>query len=246
MGLMTFIGYLFVFLFGIIAGDFINICIYHFFEKKKILVKTFYNKECEHRLRLPELVFLSFSIFTKKKCVLYYDRLIVELLNATLYMCIFVLNGFSISSLISCFFVSSLLILSFVDWKIYEIPPKINIFILIIGIINLLLDLKNFTDYIIGFFLVSTILIILYVLTKGKAIGGGDIKLMAVAGLMLGFERIFLAFFIGCVLATVIYIIQTRFVKTNGILALGPYLSAGIIISLLWGNKLLEWYYTVL
>ena len=108
------------------------------------------------------------------------------------------------------------------------------------------MDLKNFTDYIIGFFLVSTILIILYVLTKGKAIGGGDIKLMAVAGLMLGFERIFLAFFIGCVLATVIYIIQTRFVKTNGILALGPYLSAGIIISLLWGNKLLEWYYTVL
>ena len=132
--------------------------------------------------------------------------------------------------------------LAVIDWRTYEIPVKINIFILILGSLRVVLDIKNFSGYLIGFFLVSGMLLLLYIVTKGKAIGGGDIKLMAAAGLLLGWKLVILAFFIGCILGSVIHIIRMKLAGADKVLAMGPYLSAGLFIAMLWGNSFLDWY----
>ena len=97
-------------------------------------------------------------------------------------------------------------------------------------------------SHIIGAVIVSLFLYGLYYFSSGKAIGGGDIKLMAYAGLLLGAKNIIFAFILACILGSVIHTIRMKVSKRNNLLALGPYLSAGIFIAALWGSRFWTWY----
>ncbi len=137
-----------------------------------------------------------------------------------------------------------LIILSAVDIKKHEIPLWININILVIGIIHLILDYQNYLSYVIGFFAVSLPLYLILIFTKGQGIGGGDVKLMAAAGLLLGWKQIVLAFVLACIIGAIIHLSLMLAFKFGRELAFGPYLSAGIIIALFYGEKLIDWYIT--
>jgi leader peptidase (prepilin peptidase)/N-methyltransferase len=89
---------------------------------------------------------------------------------------------------------------------------------------------------------VSGFLFLLFILTKGRGIGGGDIKLMFAAGLLLGWQKIILALMIGCIVGSIIHLILMKVSDKGRMLAFGPYLSAGIFISILFGDKLITWY----
>ena len=69
-----------------------------------------------------------------------------------------------------------------------------------------------------------------------------NIKLMAYAGLLLGAKNIVFAFILACILGSVIHTIRMKVSKRNNLLALGPYLSAGIFIAALWGSRFWTWY----
>ena len=167
---------------------------------------------------------------------------IIEAVNGLLYVLVFIVNGVNIESIIYSLFTSALLVLTIIDWRTYEIPIVINIFILILGCLKVVLDFNHFLGCLIGFFSISSFLLVLYIITKGRAIGGGDIKLMAAAGLLLGWQLTVLAFFIGCVLGSVIHLIRMRVSGADRMLAMGPYLSAGLFIAMLWGNYFISWY----
>lgn len=83
---------------------------------------------------------------------------------------------------------------------------------------------------------------LVYVLTKGQGIGGGDIKLMAAAGLLVGWKQILLALFVGSVIGSVIHLSLMKWQKKERILAFGPYLAVGIFVSMLWGKEIISWY----
>ena len=137
---------------------------------------------------------------------------------------------------------SALLALSVIDFRTFEIPLGFNVFIAVLGLVRVLTDLTNWQEYAVGFFAVSVVLYIIYVFTKGRGIGGGDIKLMAASGLLLGWKCNILAFLLGCIIGSVIHLLRMRFTKAERVLALGPYLSIGIYISALWGTRLIDWY----
>ena len=86
------------------------------------------------------------------------------------------------------------------------------------------------------------ILAILYYASKGRAIGGGDVKLMAACGLFLGWKLIIIAFLLGCILGAFIHVIRMKVSNEDHVLAMGPYLSAGVFIAAMWGNQMLTWY----
>lgn len=139
-----------------------------------------------------------------------------------------------------------LLILSVVDWETYNIPLWINGCILVLGIIQLVADYKEWHSYIIGFFVVSGFLYLLYWWSGGSWIGGGDIKLMAAAGLLLGWKLILVAFIAGCTLGSVIHITIMAMSRGERMLAFGPYLSLGIVVSMIWGEQLAGWYLSLI
>ena len=82
----------------------------------------------------------------------------------------------------------------------------------------------------------------IYLVSGGSAIGGGDVKLMAVCGLLLGWELIIFAFLLGCIIGSVIHLIRMKVSGEGHVLAMGPYLSAGVAVAVLWGNEFLQWY----
>ena len=75
--------------------------------------------------------------------------------------------------------------------------------------------------------------------------GGGDVKLMAAAGLMLGWKHILLAMMIGCILGSIIHVLRMlldKKKKKEHVLAFGPYLAIGIYLTILFGNPIIAWY----
>lgn len=169
----------------------------------------------------------------------------IEALNGILYIVVFAVNGLELTSIIYCFLTSALIVLSVIDWRTYEIPFGINIFILVLGILHVFLDHDNWSEYVIGFFCVSLFLELLLLVSGGRAIGGGDVKLMACAGLAIGWQNITLAFFLGCIIGSVIHLIRMKVTNAGNRLAMGPYLAAGIFISMLWGEKMITAYLTL-
>ncbi|MEE1085682.1 MAG: A24 family peptidase [Schaedlerella sp.] len=163
-----------------------------------------------------------------------------RILNGVLYLMINIVNAFNLDSVFCCILASSLLALSVIDFRTFQIPMGFHIFIGGLGSLRMITDFENWTEYVMGFFAVSIVLEILFIVSKGKAIGGGDVKLMAACGLFIGYKLIWVAFFFGCILGLVIHSIRMKIKDADRVLAMGPYLSAGVLIAVLWGNDFLS------
>ena len=247
----TILLYIMIFLFGIVIGSFLNVCIYRIPKKEDIVKVNSHCMSCNYNLKWYDLVPLFSYIFLGGRCRKCKTKIsiqypIIEGLNGILYVLVVLVNGFTIESLLYCLMFSALITLSVIDFRTYEIPFGINLFILALGLIRVALDYRNFLNYLIGFISVSGFLYLLYLLTKGRGIGGGDIKLMAVSGLMLGWKCNILALAIGCIVGSIIHIIRMKVSKEDHVLALGPYLSVGIMIAALWGETLIQWYFVAI
>lgn len=244
---ITVLMYIIIFMFGIVIGSFLNVCIYRIPLKEDIVRVRSHCMSCGYKLEWYDLVPLLSFLFLRGKCRKCGAKLsvqypLIEALNGILYVIIVLFHGVNIDSLLYCLLGSALIVLSVIDFRTYEIPFGINLFILALGLIRLALDYHNFLSYLIGSLAVSVVLAILYYATGGRAIGGGDVKLMAVCGLFLGWKLIILAFALGCVLGAVIHVIRMKVSGEDHVLAMGPYLSAGVLIAALWGNQMLTWY----
>lgn len=240
--------YSMVFLYGIIIGSFLNVLIYRIPKKENFVVNRSHCMNCNYQLKWYDLVPIISYVLLKGRCRTCQTKIsvqypIVEAVNGILYIVIFGVNGFQVDSIIYCILTSLLIVLSVIDFHTFEIPEGINIAIGILGIITIAFDITNWLNYIVGFCSVSLFLLLLFVLSKGKAIGGGDIKLMAVSGLVIGWKANILAFFLACFLGSIIHVVRMKVTKEDHVLALGPYLSMGIFIATLWGEGLYGWYF---
>ena len=245
---MDLILYLPIFLYGIVIGSFLNVCIYRIPLGESIAKERSHCMTCGYQLRWYDLVPLFSWLALRGKCrkcktPISAQYPIIEAVNGVLYILIFAVNGMNMVSILYCLMASALLALSVIDFRTYEIPFGFNVFIAVLGLIRIGLTLDNWHEFVIGFFAVSAILEIILLVSGGRAIGGGDVKLMAAAGLLLGWKLIILAFFIGCILGSVIHIIRMKVSQAEHVLAMGPYLSAGVLIAALWGNQFINWYF---
>ena len=245
--LPTIIFAIIVFLYGVVIGSFLNVCIYRLPKKENIVTTRSHCMNCDYQLRWYDLVPLFSWLALGGKCRKCGTRIsvqypIIEALNGVLYLIVFVCCGVSYDTLIYCLLASALVVLSVIDFRTYEIPFGVNVFIACLGLIRILTDLSNWKEYVIGFFAVSAFLYLLYIVTNGRGIGGGDVKLMAASGLVIGWKCNILAFLLGCIIGSIIHILRMRITKADHVLAMGPYLAAGIFICALWGDALISWY----
>lgn len=100
--------------------------------------------------------------------------------------------------------------------------------------------------HIVGFVIVSGVMLIILLITKGRGIGGGDVKLMAAAGLFLGWKMIILSLFLGCIVGTVVHLIRMKVSGAGRRLAMGPYLALGIAFNALFGVDVIFAYVSAL
>ena len=202
---------------------------------------------CGRKLGWRDMVPVFSYIFLRGRCRQCGAKIsiqypLIEALNGVLYVIVFMANGFTFSSVLYCLMTSALVVITVIDERTYQIPVSMNLFIGLIGVIMTVYDYKHILSHLIGMVCVSLFLYALYYFSSGQAIGGGDIKLMATAGLVLGVKNIVFAFFLACILGSIIHTIRMKVSKKNNLLAMGPYLSVSIYIAALWGNCFWSWY----
>ncbi len=247
---ITILLYIIIFLYGIVIGSFLNVCIYRIPEKESIMPRS-HCMNCGATLHWYDMFPVFSYIILRGRCRNCGAKIskqypLIEALNGILYVIVFMANGININSVLYCLMTSVLIVLTMIDERTFEIPLCLNITLAVIGAVMCIIDRQNIVSHLVGMICVSIVLFIIYFLSGGQAIGGGDVKLMAAAGLILGWKLIILAFILACILGSVIHLIRMKVSGAKHMLAMGPYLSLGIFIAALWGNGMIDWYVNIL
>jgi len=241
--------YLIIFLYGIVVGSFLNVCILRIPKGESIVTERSHCVQCDYQLRWYDLIPLLSYLLLHGRCrqcgkSISIQYPLIEATNGLLWVLTFYFCSFAWDSLLLCGAVSVLLVIGVIDFRTYEIPVSLNVTLAILAVARILLHRQDWLAYVIGGASVSGILLLLFLLTKGKGIGGGDIKLMAAAGLLLGWKLVLLALFLGCFYGSVIHITRMKLMKESHVLAFAPYLAMGIVTALWVGEPILHWYLT--
>lgn len=255
MTLENCILYIIVFLYGIIMGSFLNVCIYRIPKGESVVTVGSHCMSCNHKLKWYDLFPLFSWLFLRGKCrycgaKISHQYPLIECINGLLYVIVFAICGWNVDSVLWCILFSTLLVIALIDFRTMLIPGKADALIFVIGVIHLMLHRDNWTYYVIGFLAMALFLTLLAVVFKkvtGKqGLGYGDIELMACAGLCIGWGHGLLALIFGSVVGSVVEGIRMAKTKENGKFALGPYLALGIVVAVLWGTTILEWYFSLI
>lgn len=243
----------FIFLVGLMVGSFLNVCIYRIPLEKTIVKGRSFCTSCGNMIPWYLNIPVMSYFILRGKCRYCGARIspvypTVELLNAFLALLCFHLYGLSLTALLLSVFCSLLIVVSFIDWHHQIIPDGLVLSILILGVAHAAYRIGCLQDpwhtYLIGFFAAAIPLLVLGLIFP-DGLGGGDIKFMACAGLVAGWKLILLALFLGNIVA-LLYVAVLLFLKkpVRGTrIPFAPFLSAGIIISMLAGNRLIELYF---
>lgn len=232
--------YIVIFIFGSVMGSFLNVVAMRLSNNESILWPSSHCHNCQHKLKWYELIPIFSYIFQKGKSncchtIIPIRYLIVEIVTGTLYIVAYHSFGLSYNFIISLIFISSLIIIivSDIEYMIIldEIIAIAGILIIILDLIFFGLDYTTFriVDGILAFAAMYIVKIIGDKIFKRESMGGGDIKLMFLFGLVIGFPLsicdIFLATFIAFPVS--IYILFSR--KDN-LIPFGPFLAMGAIL----------------
>lgn len=263
--------FLFVFIFGICIGSFLNVIIYRVPNKLDFVHGRSFCPKCGHMLAVRDLVPLFSFIVLGGHCRYCREKIsfrypMIEALCGCLFLwCVWEL-GFTLSALAACILAAVLLALAMIDWDTMTIPDGLIIALLIPCVLSLFTAGTDIWSRLIGFFVVSVPLLALALLIPGS-FGFGDVELMAVCGFFLGWQNVLLALFIGIVLGGVagVFIMarhsksrpenspqdnkqtpQEKEEEKHPHMPFGPYLAIGVFIAMLYGDKIIRWYLSFL
>jgi prepilin peptidase len=253
--------YLFMFIFGICIGSFLNVVIIRLPRGESLIKKSSHCMTCGTKIRAIDLIPVFSWIFLRGKCHSCGEKIsvrypIVESLNGLLYILTFYVLDINAESIITCVLMSLLIVVGFMDWDTMEISE------VILGIILLLaVPLAFFTDEvsiksrIIGAFVISVPFFLIGEISRPiirkkfgedfRAIELGDTLLMGAAGAVLGTQAIIVSTLIGIVAAALGGLINKAVTKDSKF-AFGPFLAIGIAVGTLWGNQIASWYINLL
>lgn len=255
MTIETCILYIIVFLYGIVLGSFLNVCIYRLPKEESIVTVGSHCMNCQHKLKWYDLFPLFSFLFLRGKCRYCGAKIsvqypLVEGVNGVLYCVTFAVCGWNIDSMLWCLLISTLLVIAVIDSRTMLIPGKADAFIALIGMIHLIFHRQQWSYYVTGFVGIGLFLLLTAVLFKkitGKSgLGYGDIELMACAGLCIGWGHSLLALVVGSVLGSLVEGIRMAVTKKHNRFAFGPYLAIGIVTAVLFGDLFFEWYFQIM
>ena len=212
--------YVFVFIFGACIGSFLNVCIYRLPKNESLIKRNSHCMTCGEPIKRRDLIPIVSWCILRGKCRSCGAKIsarytIVETLNALLYLWVFYhFNGIfnPLRAALVCLLFSALIVVFFMDWDTQLINTYVVIFIGLLGVAEYIFckDQTGLTlkSHLIGFFIVSVPLLIICLITHEKAMGMGDVYLMAAAGLFLGMQGALVALLIGLITGSIGGLIQ--------------------------------------
>ncbi len=241
-----------IFIFGLVLGSFANVCIFRLPKGKSIISPGSYCPNCKKPILWYDNIPLLSYIILKGRCRYCNKKIspryfIVELLTGVLFFLIYKNFGLTSSFFIYSIFILSLIIVGFIDIDTFLISDVVVIPCILLGLIfsfafphihNLSGNFESFIYSFEGILLGGGVLILLSfagkIAFKKDAMGGGDVKLLAMIGSFLGWKCVFLTLFFGSLFGTIIslILIGLKKRKIEDYVPFGPYLGLGAVISL--------------
>ncbi|MCL1895404.1 MAG: prepilin peptidase [Clostridiales bacterium] len=249
---MNLIIYLIAFFAGAAAGSFLGVIIYRLPRSLDFPGSFPCCTTCGHRLHAGDLVPVISYFALKKRCrfcggAIPSRYLAIEAISGILaalsWMAFPPPAAFLNFAVLAC-----LLAVAFIDHDTMEIPDQLSIAIAVCGVLAIFVGPDiGLKSHLIGIAVAAVPLFIIAIFVEG-AFGFGDVKLMAAAGLFLGWQNCLVALFIGIIIGGVYGACLLLAKKKTGKehFAFGPALCAGIGLAMFAGGAISDWYFLVL
>jgi prepilin signal peptidase PulO-like enzyme (type II secretory pathway) len=246
--LLVFIDIL-VIIYALILGSFFNVVAIRLLNKESIAFPPSHCTQCNHRLHILDLIPVFSYLFLKGKCRYCQTKISAlypfgELLTAVSIFFVYKNVGLSLE-LIPALLLTILLVISVLtDIREQLILDVITLPMLgLLVITRLFIGTEPFWYYLMGAIVGFLLLLLLAIVSKG-GMGGGDIKLYAAIGVVLGpyltAMSLVLASFVGAIVG--LFLMMTGKVKRGQPIAFGPAILVGTIAAYTYGIEIWEWY----
>jgi prepilin signal peptidase PulO-like enzyme (type II secretory pathway) len=263
--------FIFIFSFGLIIGSFLNCLIWRLHKKETVLGRS-YCPSCRHQLAWYDNVpVLSYVLlggrcrYCRKRISVQYPS--VELAAGVLFLAAFLIESgrmqatggdlqlsvFSLQLLRDWFVISVMIIVFIYDLRWYLILDKVTFpaMAAIIGL-NLFAEfgisggapVLSWRNWLISGIIGGSFFLLQFIVTKGKGIGGGDLRLGLLMGLILGWQglvvALFAAYFSGSIVG--LSLIAAGKKQWGSKLPFGVFLAPATVVALFWGQPLWQWF----
>lgn len=238
---------------GLAIGSFLNCLIWRIYKNESILGRS----ACPHCLKkiswYDNIPLLSFLLL-KARCrncqkKISWQYPLVEFFTALLFVLVFFKNNESpqlfLLLLRDWLAIITLVIVFVYDWR-WQLVPMIIVWpmIAVFFVLNLLLGAPLLSLLFFGL-LGAVFFWLLYLFTSGRGMGEGDIWLGLLIGFLLPSTNLWLiafmlAYFSGALIGLVLIYFGGK--KWRSKIAFGPFLALGTTISLIYGEKIINWY----
>ena len=257
---------IFVFIFGLIIGSFLNCLIWRLYKKESLLGRS-YCPKCKKQIAWYDNIPVLSFIILQGKCrhcgkTISWQYPAVEFITGLLFAIAFYLSyelrvanygaviydsSFIIQFLRDWFIVAVMIVIFIYDLRWYLILDIVTLpACLAVLIFNLILGFSLWNLLISGI-IGGSFFLIQFVVSKGKWIGGGDIRLGLLIGLILGWPGVLVAIIISYFIGSIIGLglIAASKKKWGSEVPLGVFLAVGTIITLFWQTQILNWYLNI-
>ncbi len=257
---------IFVFVMGSAIGSFLNVCIVRMPHEKSVINPPSHCVGCHKPIAwYDNIPFVSYFLLGGKcrycKAKFSFRYLFIEFLTAIVFVLFFQYYGLNILIIPYLFMMGCFIVATFVDFEHRIIPDEVSVGGMYFGFLfsALLPQMHSVAAHpdIFWYAHVNSLAISIIgalvgggslyfmgllgdLLFKKESMGGGDVKLLAMVGAFLGWEITILTFFIAPLFGSVIGIIE-KLRTGDTTIAYGPYLVAGAIIGLFWGDIIIDW-----
>ena len=237
------------FLAGLAVGSFLNVIILRTRVKTSVADGRSKCMSCQTKLSPRDLVpVLSFCALRGKcrscKVPISIQYPLVELSAGLLFLLAFLQNGIGPELVRDLVFVSTLIVIFVFDLRYMEIPDRFTVPAMVFALLaNLYLGFA-WSSLVLGAIAAGGFFLMQYVLSKGKWIGGGDIRLGVLMGLMLGLPStvaaLFVAYVVGAVYAG--WLLATKRASAESQVPFGTFLAVATVVVMLVGDQIVGWY----
>ena len=247
--------YAFVFLVGLAVGSFLNVLIFRLPRKIGFVSGRSFCPSCKNPIAFYDNIPIFSWLILGGKCRQCKNRIsvrypAVELLNGLSWLFFFWRYDLSPEFFIYSYLASVLIVIFFIDIDYQIIPDIITLPGMVLGLgVAFLPGGLTIWQSLIGLVVGGGALYLVAMLGdwifKKDSMGGGDIKMAAMLGAFLGWQKVILIFFGSAVIGTVISLILmvfSRKIRSHRVIPFGPFLAIAALAAILYGERIITFY----
>jgi leader peptidase (prepilin peptidase) / N-methyltransferase len=244
----------FVALFGLFIGSFLNVCIHRIPSGESIAWPGSRCPSCQKPIKPFDNIPVVSYLILKGKCRNCSEPIsvrypVVELLSALLAVSLLYRFGPGAGFIVYYLWACTLLVITFIDLDHQIIPDRLSLGGIVVGLVAVPWLPVTYKEALLGLALGAGILIVIiygyYLLTRKQGMGGGDVKLLGMIGVFVGWQGVLFTVFMASLIGSAVGIPWAYYQKgtLKAAIPFGPFLSLGALIYVLWGEQVITWYF---